>query len=568
MRYLVLIFILSFVGSHAQAQTDPLIEYDYPVSDEIFINPERGFFTYNEAVPGNPVMSASALRANREQGRSMIWRLYTIPSFRNSDFTDAFLNQLRGDFAAMREAGVKCILRFRYSTAIGEADAPLDQVLRHIEQLVPIFEENYDVITVLNAGFIGAWGEWHASTNNLTTVANMRTILYALIDALPERSVQIRYPQAKQQIFGNTVPVSAEEAFNGSYKSRSGHNNDCFVASATDVGTYRGSIVAEKNYLHLDTRYTSMGGETCNPRPEWTNYGCARAMTELAQMRWSTLNTNYSRITLDRWVDEGCMPDVERRLGYRLAALNGAFNETVAPGSPFTFNLDLTNLGFAAPMNRRGLQVLLRDLFDPEVMFEVNLPEDPRFWLGGDTIQLRHQIRLPDDIPDSIYELLLNLPDPMPLLRNNPDFSIRLANPDMWDAEFGFNRLSHLLVVDSDHPAESFTGTLDFVPFGTSTSIGDKSTGAQSPSGIELHPNYPNPFNPTTEIGYRLASPMTVKLTVFDLLGREIKVLVDQNKPAGDHRATFDASGLSSGIYLYQLQTSTDMITKSMILLK
>lgn len=566
--YVALLTLLTAFGSSALSQSDPLIEYVYEVTDEIFANPERGFFSYNEAVPGNPIMAAASLRLNRDENRTLIWRLYTLNSYRNSDLPESFMVQLAGDFQAMREAGVKCILRFRYSTAIGDPDAPLEQVLRHIDQLKPIFEENVDVIALLNAGFIGAWGEWHGSTNNLTTTANMRTILYALIDAMPERSVQIRYPQAKQHIFNSTAPVTAEEAFNGSYKSRAGHLNDCFLASSTDVGTYRSSIVAEKNYLNLDTRYTSMTGETCDPSGSWTNYGCDRAMTELAQMRWSALNNNYSRIILDRWVEEGCMPDVERRLGYRLAALNGAFNETVAPGSPFTFNLDLTNLGFAAPMNRRGLQVVLRDLFDSEVMYEVNLPDDARFWLGGDTIQLRHQIRLPDDIPDSIYELLLNLPDPMPELKNNPDYSIRLANPDVWDAEMGFNRLSHLLVVDSGHPSESFTGTLQFVPFGTSTSIEDKTTGSESPSRIELHQNFPNPFNPSTVIGFRLSVASDVKLSVFDMLGREVAVLVNQIKAPGTHQVSFDASRLSTGIYLYQLKTATDMITKSMILLK
>lgn len=567
-RFLFGIIALLVIGSSAVAQTDPLMEYEYAISDENFVNPERGFFSYSEAVPGNPMLSAEALRLNRDEGRSLIWRLYTIPSFRNADFTEDFLNQITGDFAAMREAGVKCILRFRYSVDIGDPDAPLEQVLRHIEQLKPIFEANVDVITVLNAGFIGAWGEWHGSTNNLTTTANMRTILYALIDAMPERSVQIRYPQAKQQIFNSTAPLTVEEAFSGSYKSRAGHLNDCFLASSTDVGTYRSNIVAEKNYLNEDTKYTSMTGETCNPSGTWTNYGCERALRELTQMRWSALNNNYSRIILDRWVDEGCMPDVERRLGYRLVALNGAFNETVAPGSPLTFNLDLTNQGFAAPMNRRGLQVVLRDILDPTVMFEVNLPEDPRFWLGGDTIQLRHQIRLPDDIPDSIYEVILHLPDPMPELKNNPDYSIRLANTDAWDGEMGFNRLSHLLVVDSGQPPESFSGTLEFVPFGTSTSIDDKSTGFLSPSGIELHQNFPNPFNPTTEISYRLAVASNVKLSVFDLLGRQVALLVNETKAPGTHQVTFDASTFSTGIYLYQLQTATDMITKTMILLK
>ncbi len=89
------------------------------------------------------------------------------------------------------------------------------------------------------------------------------------------------------------------------------------------------------------------------------------------------------------------------------------------------------------------------------------------------------------------------------------------------------------------------------------------------PSNFRLLQNYPNPFNPTTEIVYELSGASNVKLTVFDLLGREIAVLVNQRQQAGFHSTTFQANGLSTGVYFYQLSANGTVITtKKMMLLK
>jgi hypothetical protein len=74
------------------------------------------------------------------------------------------------------------------------------------------------------------------------------------------------------------------------------------------------------------------------------------------------------------------------------------------------------------------------------------------------------------------------------------------------------------------------------------------------PDRFELQQNYPNPFNPTTAISYQLSATSYVTLKVFDVLGREIATLVDGQLHAGSYQATFDASRLSSGVYLYQLR--------------
>lgn len=80
--------------------------------------------------------------------------------------------------------------------------------------------------------------------------------------------------------------------------------------------------------------------------------------------------------------------------------------------------------------------------------------------------------------------------------------------------------------------------------------------------------NYPNPFNPSTVIKYELPQNSTVRLQVFDMLGREVVTLVDEQQSAGEYSATFDASKLSSGIYIYRLQAGNSVIIKQMTLIK
>lgn len=86
--------------------------------------------------------------------------------------------------------------------------------------------------------------------------------------------------------------------------------------------------------------------------------------------------------------------------------------------------------------------------------------------------------------------------------------------------------------------------------------------------GVELEQNYPNPFNPSTVVGFRLSVAGSVKLSVYDLLGREVSVLVNEQKSAGYHEVTFNAAGLSSGMYIYRLETAQGAVSKRMMLLK
>jgi hypothetical protein len=95
--------------------------------------------------------------------------------------------------------------------------------------------------------------------------------------------------------------------------------------------------------------------------------------------------------------------------------------------------------------------------------------------------------------------------------------------------------------------------------------VGD---GQELPSAFALDQNHPNPFNPTTVIGYRLPVAGNVNLAVYDMLGREVAVLVDEMKMPGSHEVKFDTIGLSSGVYFYRLRAGDFVETKRLVLLR
>jgi hypothetical protein len=100
------------------------------------------------------------------------------------------------------------------------------------------------------------------------------------------------------------------------------------------------------------------------------------------------------------------------------------------------------------------------------------------------------------------------------------------------------------------------------------TTVGVSNNNNEMPKAYTLAQNYPNPFNPTTNIKFSIPSNGLVKLTVFDITGRQVAVLVNENLNAGTYTADFNAANVASGIYFYKLEAGSFVDTKKMMLIK
>jgi hypothetical protein len=94
------------------------------------------------------------------------------------------------------------------------------------------------------------------------------------------------------------------------------------------------------------------------------------------------------------------------------------------------------------------------------------------------------------------------------------------------------------------------------------------SNAEEIPIDYSLSQNYPNPFNPSTTIKYSVPEPGIVQLKVYDIIGNEVAVLVNEKKAPGSYNAGFNAARLASGVYIYTLRAGSFVETKKMILMK
>ncbi|MFH0883273.1 MAG: DUF4832 domain-containing protein [bacterium] len=528
----------------------------------IFANPERGFVTQRSYGIGSTL--PATLRA--DYNITVIQRIVLLEAFKDTLINETMLNRVQTDLNNVRTGGSKVVLRFSYTEHQTGTDAPLNVILDQIAQLKPILMANADVIAYVEAGFIGAWGEWYYSSNGLNNTSDRRTVLYALLDALPSnRCVVVRTPDYKRVIFGTSNPLTADSAFSGSYRARTGAHNDCFLASSTDYGTYGNggfTIAQDREYLHQDNQFVPQGGETCNP----SYYsGCANALADMEYIHWSLLNKDYHLDVLNGWETNGCMDEVKKRLGYRFRLLDAVIPDSSAPGGTFGFHFRVENQGFANPFNPRNLEIVLRNTVSGE-RYGLLTHEDPQFWKSSDTTEVAVQGGLPADLPLGSYEILLSLPDPEPSLHDRWEYAIRLANEGVWEDTTGYNTMQDTLIVDAGACTTPYSGE-DWFALVQSTSSAHIPQPVL-PSRTVITNAYPNPFNPMTEIDFTLDKTAPVRLEVYNMLGERVATLVDRTLSPGEHSATWIARGTATGTYIVRLRAAGEIDSRRIVLMK
>lgn len=414
---------------------------NYEESFENFSNPERGMVHYTFASNNSfPQLTVSQLNGYRlNENMSIVWRCYQLDAFRNSDISSTYLQKITSDLQAVRAANFKIIIRFSYGNTSN--DATKSRIISHINQLKTVTAANEDVILNIEAGFIAAYGEWYASNNfgteNLTNqnYADRYEVATKVMELSPNRPVSFRTPEIKRRLFGYS-PLNNMTAYNNSsFASRSSSHNDCAFSDATDYGTYI-NITEEYAYLEEDTKYGVMGGEACNIS---TYSSCENVLDKMAKFHWSYLNKDYNTAVLNYWENNGCMDEIERRLGYRFVMQNS----TIINGSLL---LTVNNEGFGNAFSPYRINLIYRNNVSGSETVQF-VSSDVRWWQTDQSDQV--SIPLLTSLPDGEYQLLLEIKDPY-----LPSSKIRFANIDVWESSTGYNKLNqyysvrHLYVKD------------------------------------------------------------------------------------------------------------------------
>ena len=416
-------------------------------SDKAFANPERGFYAVKSfhSATDSPV-TLKSMETQRKINKTLYYMGFYPTDYMNGDIGQEFLDLMRTNFELLRQGGVKCILRIAYSDS--ESEKPWDPtpeiVHRHIQNIKPILQEYGDVILTFQAGFVGVWGEWYYTENfvyNPKTPedhALRKAVVDAMLDALPaDRTVSLRTPMFKRMMYAESYAdtLTVETAYNGTPRARLSCFNDCFGASANDTGTFSGE--ESREFWRKDSRYVFMGGETCGLSKYCT---CENSLKDMEDYHWTYLNSEYHGKVLGRWRADGCMDEIERRLGYRLALTDVYTEAAPVAGADSRVVLKLQNTGFAAPVNGRAVELVLVDGNGKKTVYPFeNI--DPRYWFVGEDITIDETVKIPADASGACT-LYLNLPDPKPVLHDNPLFSIRLAYDEIWDEATGYNKIA------------------------------------------------------------------------------------------------------------------------------
>lgn len=440
----------------------------------VFKNPERGFTEElnGKVTESNPYRVKNQISSNwgKRDCMTMPVVLYNFGNFKDQDLPDKILSGFDEDMQALRDMGLKCVLRFAYTERESDKkDAKPEWVKRHLEQLKPHLAANADVIYVLEAGFVGVWGEWYYSENygNETqhVTANRRKVIEYLFENVPEdRFILFRYPMIQQEYLRDKQPLTEAEGFSGTQKARMGCHNDAFLHDWGNMGTYasddKDDDPAMRQYVATQTLYVPNGGETnIDDDDKLAEKRYVEAPSEMSKYHWSFCGSTYATPVTSRWRNSGLFDTLNIHMGYRYNMVNGEYSDEVAPEGKMNVTIRVRNDGYAPIYNKRTAYIVLKGA-DTYVL---PLKSDPRRWLPNGVVSaINEQVDIPQNAKEGTYRLYLWLPDEYESIKKDPRYAVRLANKDVWDSETGMNKLNASVTVSKT--ASKDPGPLPEVP--------------------------------------------------------------------------------------------------------
>lgn len=434
-------------------------DIDYNESLESFDNPERGFYEpigYTLKVADNEV---------KDLKYNLIHLRVDLSAFSKAnngvedlELSEDSLSALSKTLQNIKKNNGSVIIRFAYDGFNGTKDLEpeLSMLLTHIKQLKPVFYQNKDVISYIELGFFGPWGEMHSSS--ICTLENVSLALDAMLDSVPENiTIGVRTPAYYAHFAGidrNTLNENITTPDSKYY--RIGLYNDGYLGSESDLGTFANRAI-EIDWLKNQATHTFYGGEVVANYASGTPLNTVSYIAQEGFITHTTyLNSRWNNNVINEWKNSTYNEDeelykgqtgfkyIDNHLGYRFVLKESKLTTEIKQNDPLLIKLQLENVGFANLINKKKTTLVLQS---DNNTYEINTNINPTKWLSKSISSVPIVIaNLPENIIIGEYNVYLRI-SCYGNLENDKNYqAIRFANNNIYNEEIGANYIGKIVI--------------------------------------------------------------------------------------------------------------------------
>ena len=485
---------LCFVFQTSNIYAMPLTEQNISSTDslETIKNPDIGFYEHamlhlkesgNNAVSPNANLvhlrcDIAAFSSNAPTNAEKTAYGKTQP------ISDDALSVLGQTLENIKAKGHTVIVRVCYDynyLGVSNAEPPQEMITEHIKQLGKVFSEHKDVITFIELGMYGPYGEMH--TSSICTKANVSQALQTMLDNTDEElKIGVRTPAYAAHWLGlwddkrKYFDIDSDEfwaAINAKGKDayRVGMFNDGYLGTYNDYGTY--SEIPRENgigWLNTVCANTPYGGEcvTTDNNDPINAYNTIDFLSKEAFItHTSYLNSSWNNYVIDKWKNsekytgEGeyngqtAYKYIADHLGYRFILRGSRAEKAAMQGGELKISVNIENVGFGNITNTQKITYILKA--EDGTVYELcpKTETDPKTLLSQQITQLDDTLVIPDEIPAGTYSLYLRISKYGDVKTDNNYRCIRFANTAaQWDSTTGSNYIGSCKVLDKGTAAE------------------------------------------------------------------------------------------------------------------
>ncbi len=432
----------------------------YEETIEEINNPERGFYS-----TGFIGMKETDSYANIP-GSKLVHLRADIGSFTkaNNGVADKEINKEALDYLdstlkKIKSNGSSVIIRFAYDgfNGKGNVEPSLDMILRHIEQVGEVITANQDVVSYVELGFFGPWGEMH--TSSICTQVNVELALDKMLDVLPENiKIGVRTPAYYAHFAGIDLnEIDKNVTLPGERAYRVGLYNDGYLGSESDLGTFRDREKGIK-WLEKQAKHTLYGGEPVANYASGEPLNTVKYMSKEAfRTHTSYLNREWNYNVINQWKEEiyneiGSPYDgktgfvyVNNHLGYRYVLRESNVDDEIYENGKIKIKFKVENVGFANMINEKKVTLLL---VKDDVVKEIETDIDVRNWDSKENKEVDIIVNVPEDIDIGEYKAYLRI-SKYGDLENDKNYQVvKMANENIWNEEYGANYVGEIKVLE------------------------------------------------------------------------------------------------------------------------